>query len=303
MIREITKAILPILLIGLVVSAQTKKASLTVQTTPNASIWIDDVFRGKTDGLGKLKISPIIPRSKIIRVRADGFAQVSKKLVPGIATLKIRLVPTFDPAELAFQEAERTLSKDKMKAIELYEKATSLRKNYAEAYVALARALIGIDNVAAHEAINRARKARPIYPEASAVEGRIYRDESEFDNAIESFDRAVKEGRGFQPEALTGLALLFEEEAKDAKLASEYEDEEFFLNEAAKSFEQAIDQLAATEPIVYFLLGEVYESMKNSDKAIAVYERFVNDFPDSESRSAAESIIEQLRIAGDSQSR
>ncbi len=37
------------------------------------------------------------------------------------------------------------------------------------------------------------------YPEASAVEGRIYREIGQTDEAIGSFNRAVRESRGAQP--------------------------------------------------------------------------------------------------------
>ncbi|MFV0387654.1 MAG: tetratricopeptide repeat protein [Pyrinomonadaceae bacterium] len=285
-----------VLAFAVIAFSQTSLRTITVKTAPNAKVWIDGVLRGTTDETGELKVFPVIRGSKSIRVRADGFAEQSKPIVPKAATVQITLQKTFDPAELAFQEGERALETDSQKAALLYKKAISLRKNYAEANVALARVLSTTNSEGAHAAIAAARKIRPVYPEASAVEGRIYRDNGDLDNAIDSFDRAVKEGKGFQPEALTGLGLLFKGEAEESRTQNDTEYEKFYYNEAAKNFEAAINQLAATEPVVYFLLGEVYERLEQPKKAIAVYQRFLKDFPKDEERMAAESMIKQLLV-------
>ncbi len=286
-----------IALVGVVsASAQTRIGTLLVETEPEAIVWIDGVKRGVTDETGKLEIKPVRKGSTRIKIRAYGFKQVVKSLLPTQGrTLKVALVKTTSPSEKAFQEAEKILSEDKEKAIELYKKAVRLRPSYAEAYVALARALTGRDNDAAHKAIATARRLKRFYAEASTVEGRIYRAEGEIDKAIDSFDRAVKEGKGFQPEAHTGLGLIFKEEAEGANAAGDYDDEKFYGDEAAKSFEKAIDQLSATEPIVYILLGSVYEKINEKQKAIAVYERFLRDFPVNNERSAVESFIVQIK--------
>ena len=278
------------------VFAQSRSGKINLQTEPNATVWIDGLKRGVTDEEGKLEITPIKRGARRLKVRAYGFKEISKRLlVTQRGAMRIRLIKTTSPAELAFQEAEKILPEDKIKAIELYRKAVKLRPRYGDAYIALARALTGSDNPGAHKAIAKARRIRAIYPEASAVEGRVFRSENDLDKAIDSFDRAVREGRGFQPEAHTGLGLIFKGEAESAAAASDFEDEKYYYGEAAKSFEKAIDQLSATEPVLYILLGAVYEKMEENQKAIAVYERFLRDFPTDNERTAVESFIVQIK--------
>ncbi len=270
--------------------------TITVITQPKAIVWIDGVRRGETDESGKLVVKPVMAGIRKLTVRADGFKEVSQNLTAAQkGDAKIALVKTNDEAELAFQQAEKILSEDKNKAVELYEKAIRLRPNYAEAFISLARALADLENYdKALEIIAKARKVRPVFPEASAVEGRIYNSMGEYDDAIASFDRAIKEGKGFQPEAYTGLALLFKDEAESAKSANDLDDEKYFNGEAAKAFEKAIEQLSATESVVYLFLGTIYENMGDKKKAIAVYERFLRDMPDNEEVSAVKSFIYQL---------
>lgn len=271
--------------------------TITVLTEPNAAVWIDGVKRGVTDDSGKLIVKPVMAGMRKLRVRADGFKEIEKPLLPTQkGDIKIALIKTNDQVELAYQEAEKMSGENKNKAIELYEKAVNLRPDFPEAYLGLARVLSETgDADKALNAIKNARKYRPVYPEASAVEGRIYKDISEFDKAIASFDRAVKEGKGFQPEAHTGLALLFKDEAESAKADNDLDDVKYYYGLSAKSFEKAIEQLSATEPVVYLFLGKIYEDMHDKKKAIAVYERFLRDMPDNEERTAVESFIVQLK--------
>ncbi|NNF00721.1 MAG: tetratricopeptide repeat protein [Pyrinomonadaceae bacterium] len=277
------------------VYSQNRVRTVIIQTEPDAIVWIDNVKRGVTDENGKLEIKSVKSGTRKLRVRAMGFKQVSKNLLPRQrGVVKVPLVKTNDAAELAFQEGEKLLAEDKEKAIEQYQKAVRLKPRYAEAWVALARALTGIDNEEALAAIAKARRARPRYAEASAAEARIHRSDNDIDKAVESFDRAIREGRGFQPEAHTGLGLIFKDDATTAASSGDTDEEQYNYGEAAKSFEKAIDQLSGTEPVLYILLGDVYEKMGNKQKAIAVYRRFLRDFPDHEERTAVESFIVQL---------
>ncbi len=277
------------------VQGQTAARTITVITEPNATVWIDDVLRGKTDDGGKLVVKPVSAGIRKLRVRADGFKEISQNLTAvQKGDMKIALVKTTDEAELAFQKAEA--ESDKQKAIELYEKAVKLRPKYAEAFLGLARTLESqSDHEGALEAIKNARKVRPIYPEASAVEGRIYKDASEEENAVASFNRAIKEGKGFQPEAHTGLALFYKDKAFNIGNAGNLEEETELYEQSITHFQKAIEQLSATEPVVYFLLGEIYEKRKNFPEAIKLYEKFIKDFPDSSERTAVESFIVQIK--------
>jgi tetratricopeptide (TPR) repeat protein len=280
---------------SVLVQGQTAVRTITVITEPNASVWIDDVLRGKTDESGKLVVKPVSNGIRKLRVRADGFKELTQNLTAAQkGDVKIALVKTTDEAELAFQKAEA--ESDKTKAIELYEKAVKLRPKYAEAFLGLARALESQgDYDGALEAIKNARKARPVYPEASAVEGRIYKDAGEEEKAVASFNRAFKEGKGFQPEAHTGLALYYKEKAYGAGSGGDLTEEKELYALAITHFQKAIEQLSATEPVIYILLGEIYEKQKKFPEAIKIYERFLRDFPDNSERTAVESFIVQIK--------
>lgn len=269
--------------------------SITVITEPNASLWIDDVLRGKTDESGKLAVKNVAAGIRKLRVRADGFKELSQNLTAAQkGDVKIALVKTTDEAELAFQKAEAET--DKKKAVEFYRTAIKLRPKYAEAFLGLARSLeSSSDFDGALEAIKNARKVRPIYPEASAVEGRIYKDSGEDEKAIASFNRAIKEGKGFQPEAHTGLALFYKDQAFNAASGGDSEEETRLYALAITHFQKAIDQLSATEPVVYMLLGELFEKRRKFPEAIKIYERFLREFPDNSERTAVESFIVQIK--------
>ncbi len=271
--------------------------SITVVTEPNAIVWIDDIKRGITDETGKLSIKPVRLGNRKLRVRADGFKETNttlKAIQKG--EVKVPLVKTTDEAELTYQKAEKMMEQDKEKAAELYRKAISLRTNFPEAYLGLARALSESGKLTeAHEAVKNGRKYRPIYPELTAVEGRIYRSESDEENTIKSFERAIREGGGFQPEAYTGLAILYKEKAEIAGSGGDFEEEDLQYIEASKYFQKAIEQLSASEPVVYYYLGGIYEKQKKYKQAIGVYEQFIKDMPESDEVSVMKSFIVQLK--------
>ena len=276
--------------------------TITVITEPNATVWLDDLLRGKTDESGTLLVKPVTAGAHRIRVRADGFKEASQNLTAAQkGEVKIALLVTEDKAELAFQEAERMTLVDRDKAIAAYRKAIELRPKYAEAQLALARVLLArSDYDGALAAIKEARKARPAYAEASAVEGRIYvaiGDEGDEAKAIAAFKRAVTEGRGIQPEAQTGLGLLYKEKAEAAGSESDYEAEEANYLIAAGYFKKAVAQLAGAPDAItiYQLLGLSYERMKKYPEAIAVYEEFLRVFPDANEAATVESFIVQLK--------
>lgn len=269
--------------------------TITIVTEPKATVWLDDVKRGETDESGKLTIKYSLPGTRKLRVRADGFKEVSQNLLPTTkGDVKIALVKTTDEAELAFQQAES----DKQKAVEFYQQAIKLRPNYAEANLGLARALSDNgENEAALKAIQAARKARPAYTEASAVEGRIYKAEGDEEKAIASFKRAITEGKGFQPEALTGLGLLYKEKAEGFGAEGKFAEETANYQIAADYFRKAVTQLsgAPDAEVIYQFLGLAYEKMKKYKDAISVYEEFLRVFPNSNETTAVQSFIVQLK--------
>ena len=167
-------------------------------------------------------------------------------------------------------------------AAEFYRRALKLRPTFPAAHVGLARVLMDQNQ---HEdalaEIDAARSSRPNYPEASAVEGRIYREMAFADEATKSFRRAIREGNGFQPEAHVGLARVFEDRGQ-------YE-------EAAAEFEIAIKQLSDSEPVIYQMLGAAYEKLEKYKEAVAAYEQYLKLAPNGTLAPAVRSIIEQLR--------
>ncbi|HTH50627.1 MAG TPA: tetratricopeptide repeat protein, partial [Pyrinomonadaceae bacterium] len=243
--------------------------AVTISSEPNTKVWIDGILYGKTDKTGVLEIRSVASGAHTLTVRADGFKQKSQPLAATAkGEVKVALVKTTDEAELAFQEAERLLSRDRDQAIAAYEKAVKLRPNFPEALVALARAQAdNLDVEGALKTIQTARRLRPGYAEASAVEGRIYRDNADEAKAIASFKRAITEGKGFQPEALTGLGLLYKEKAEGLGGAGDFENESANYVESAKYLKQALKQLsgAPDSVVIYQLLGLVYERQKKWD--------------------------------------
>lgn len=268
-------------------TSSTPHKGVTVTTEPNAIIWVDEVRRGVADSSGKLTLVNVKPGRHSLRVRASGFKEATTVLTTARKEVPVKLLRSTDAAELAFQQAEAAREKAKddessRQAIELYRKALKLRPVFPAAHVGLAR--VYFDSNSPKEAlaeIEIARRQRLGYAEASAVEGRIYRELALDDEAIGSFRRAIQEGKGFQPEAHVGLARLLEEKGQYA--------------EAIAEFRKAIDQLADTEPVIYQLLGAAYERVSNYKEAVAAYEKYLELAPTGSLAPAIRSIIDQLK--------
>jgi tetratricopeptide (TPR) repeat protein len=286
------------LLSVLAVSVSAQLRTLTIATEPNVQVWIDDVNYGKTDASGKLKLKTFPAGTHKIRVRADGFKELTQSLLPTqTGEIKISLIKTTDQAELAFQEAEKMSSLDREKAVVLYQKAVKLRPKYAEAYLGLARVYQGMSEYdSALKAIQSARRARPAYAEASAVEGRIYKDTENEAKAVAAFKRAITEGKGVQPEAHAGLGLLYKEKAEGFGTDGDFESEKKYYMLAAAELRKAASQLAGSPDAmtIYQLLGDSYERAKMYPEAIKVYEEYIKNFPDTDEVVTFRSFIEQL---------
>ena len=280
-----------LLLLGASTSAQRTPRpatpALTVTSEPNAIIWLDEIRRGTTDATGKLALSKISSGRHTLRVRANGFKEVTVPLLPARRSIAVKLLRTTDPAELAFQKAETAREQAKTddaqrQAVELYREALKLRPAYPAARVGLARVLLALNEyTAALAEIEAARNGRRAYPEASAVEGRILREAAFDDKAIASFRRAIREGGGVQPEAHVGLARLLEEKGQPEEAIAEYQ--------------TALAQLSESEPVIYQLLGAAYERQRKYKEALAAYEKYLALAPNGSLAPALRSIIEQLR--------
>lgn len=264
------------------------KAPLTVQTEANAIVWLDEIRRGVTDASGRLGLTPVSAGRHVLRVRGNGFKEVSVPLLPGKrGTVVVRLVRTTDEAELTFQQAEdaREKAKDdesRKESAELYRRALKHRPAFPAAHVGLARLLMDSNQYqTALAEIEAARRYGPASPEASAVEGRVYREMAFADEAIKSFRRAIREGNGFQPEAHVGMARVLEDRGQYEEAASEYE--------------TAIKQLSESEPVIYQLLGATYERLEKYKEALDAYEKYLQLAPNGNLAPAVRSIIDQVR--------
>lgn len=260
---------------------------LVITTEPNAIVWIDEIRRGTTDATGKLSLTKVSPGRHTVRVRATGFKETSAALAPGRRSLAVKLLPTTDQAELLFQQAETAREKarddaGRQQAVEFYREAIKLRPAFPAARVGLARLLMDLNEFKeAHAQIDAARRTKPSYAEASAVEGRIYREEAFDREAIRSFNRAIKEGGGVQPEAFVGLAKLYEDKGEFAQAIAEYR--------------KAIAQLSDSEPVIYQMLGAAYERLEKPKEAVAAYEKYLALAPNGSYAAAIRSIIQQLK--------
>ena len=269
------------------VSSRPVSSSITIVTEPNATIWIDEIRRGITDASGRLELKSISPGRHVLRVRATGFRETSSPLIGVRRNVIVKLVRTTDRAELTFQQAEegREKAKDdtaRQKAAEFYREALKLRPAFPAAHVGLARVLLDLNQYQQGLAeIQEARRTRPAYAEASAVEGRIHREAAFTEESIQSFRRAIREGKGFQPEAHVGLARVFEEKGQ--------------YPEAIIEYRKAIAQLSDSEPVIYQLLGAAYEKQQNYKDAIVAYEKYLTLAPNGSLAPAIRSMIDQLR--------
>jgi tetratricopeptide (TPR) repeat protein len=263
------------------------QSALTIATEPNAIVWIDEIRRGTTDASGKLTLNKVSAVRHSVRVRANGFKESTAALLPGRRALSVKLVPTTDEAELLFQQAEtaRETARDdpsREKAADLYRDALKQRPAFPAAHVGLARVLMDLNDFKqAHAEIDAARRTRPAYAEASAVEGRIYREEAFSDDAIRSFRRAIREGGGVQPEAYVGLARVLEDKGQTA--------------EAIVEFKKALAQLSDSEPVIYQMLGAAYEKIEKPKEAVTAYEKYLELAPNGSYAAAIRSILEQLK--------
>ena len=281
------------------VLAQTAFRTITVTTEPNAAVWLDNVRYGNADPSGKFMIKTVGPGAHSLRVRADGFKEVAKPITAvQNGDIAVPLVKTADPAELGFQEAERLSAVDRQKAIAAYKRVIAMRPGYIDAHVALARAYSDArDYENALKAVRDGRKAKAGVAELSAIEGRIYKETGDEAKAIASFKRAITEGRGFQPEAFTGLGLLYKGRAEGESGDSDVANEEADYREAAKYLATAVKQLAGAPDgsVVFQLLGLIYEKQKKYREAIALYEDYLRTFPESPEAPTVRSFITQLQ--------
>lgn len=298
-----TVAACVLLCLSQIASAQVAKPAsfrtINISTEPNAVIWLDNIRYGKADESGRFTIKRVTAGAHTLRVRADGYKESTKPIAATQSgEVVVTLLKTTDIAELTLQEAERLATQDRQKAIAAYKKAISIKSTYVEAHIGLARIYSeSSDYENALKAIRDARRVKPGVAELSAIEGRVYKDSGDEAKAIVAFRRAITEGRGFQPEAYTGLGMLYKDRAEAAAGEVDLAGEQANYNEAVKNFSTAVKQLGGSPDasVVFQLLGLVYEKQKKYREAISLYENYLRAFPDSPDAPTIRSFIVQLQ--------
>lgn len=284
------------------VSAQAAKSiaarTVNIEAKPGATVWIDGVNFGTTDETGKLSVRLPATGTRSLRIIAEGFKLVSKPLGPAETSVKVNMAETSDPAELAYQAGLQLALVNRDAAIEKFKEAIAAKPGYIDAHIGLVRTLSDARMLEeADAAIQALKKLKPGIAEVSAIEGRVLKSFGEEEGAIAAFTRSIKEGGGYQPEAHTGLGILYQERAETYAGQSDLIMEEASYDEAARHFAIAAKQLltAPDAPVVYQLLGLIYEKQRRFDEAIEVYEDFLVLFPDVPEASAVRSFIVQIR--------
>ena len=271
---------------------------VTVTSEPAATVWVDGVKYGQTDESGKIEFGIPKTGNHSLRDRADGFAEISRTFMPAQSSLTVPLKPTTDKAELKYQEAERLAQLDRDKAIAAYREALKMKPVYINAHIGLIRVLSEAryyDQVV--KAIGALKKIKPGIPEVSAIEGRVFKEIGQEEKAIASFERAIAEGNGYQPEDYAGLGLLYKEKGETAAGAGDMLAEDEADSQAIEYLAKAAEQLYTSPdaPIIYQLLGLIYEKQHRFDEAIKLYQDFLETFPDSPEAEAVRSFIVQIR--------
>jgi tetratricopeptide (TPR) repeat protein len=67
------------------------------------------------------------------------------------------------------------------------------------------------------------------------------------------------------------------------------------IPDAIKEMQIGIKQNADTEPLLYYLIGDLYEKQQDTAKAIAAYETYLRLAPDGKLATALKSMIPQMK--------
>jgi len=268
--------------------ARSALARLTLITNkPEVSVYLNGAFRGKTDKNGKLLIERLPVGRYNLRARKIGFKDyrfVFRVAVGETRRLRVSLVPTNDPAELAYQRGEQFREEKKyQESVAEYEAALRLRRRFPEARLGLARSLLALDEYeeAEQHAERAIRERQGQDPEGYTVLGNVLRGQGRYEEAAQVYRRALRQAKNFSPEAHTGLALSLEEMGE--------------TDEAIQHLRQAIAQDGDGEPILYSLLGNMLLSVDAKREAVKALEKYLVLAPESNLAPAIQSLVEQLR--------
>ena len=264
------------------------RATLTVKTSPGATVWVGPLRFGKVPESGQLTLKNLRPGEHTVRARLNGKHDgvESVALVGGEErSVSISLSKAAESAEQHFQNAEDLRESGKhSEAIKEYRQAIAVRRTgYPAARMGLARSLMatGKHDAAVTEVRAGMRERGGSFPEAYTILGNLRRSEGLTGDAIDDYRTALSQSNDFSPEAHTGLALTYQDLGRP--------------NDAIKQYKIAASQAADTEPVIYYLLGSVLEREDRLVEAIEAYQRYVDLAPEGTNAGAIRSIIKQLK--------
>ncbi len=274
------------------VQAQSQEiTSLQIKAEAETIIWLDNLRYGTVKENGELTIKNLKAGSHSLRARLLGKHELAQTIIVKSATtnqIQLTFKVVAAPAELSFQTAEGLREKGQHKAaITEYRKALSFSKTpLPRARLGLARSLAATSEY--EDALNEARRAARessaapvIAAEALTVAANTFRAQGLYDEAFTSYEKALKLARNISPEAHTGIALNFMEENDAAN--------------AIKHLSLAAQQSNDTEPIIYYLLGNLLDRNGQIKEAIAVYEKFLSIEPTGKNAFTVRSMLKQLK--------
>ena len=269
----------------------TKPLSLQVKAESGTIIWLDNLRYGTIAESGEMTINNLQAGSHSLRARLTGKHELTQAvIVKANATnqVQVNFKAPAAPAEFSFQTAETLREKGKHKdAIDEYRKALSLSKiSLPRARIGLARSLAATSEY--EDAVTEARRAAResaaapiIAAEAFTVVANTFRSQGLYDEAFTNYEKALKLAHNFSPEAHTGIALNFMEENDAAS--------------AIKHLSLGAQQSNDTEPIIYYLLGNLLDRSGQIKEAIATYEKFLALEPTGKNANTARSLLKQLK--------
>jgi tetratricopeptide (TPR) repeat protein len=263
-------------------------ASVDIKTMPDAVVWVDHLRYGVVPATGELTIANLRPGNHSVRARLKGKHEVSRAFTLSAnerRAVSIDLSAPADKAEFLFQVAEELRENGRQSdAIERYKAAIRLRpRGLIGARLGIARSMQVTDQYTEAFAHLEAamREAGGPLPEAHTISGNLKRAQGFADAAIKSYETALAQARGNWPEAHTGLALVNQDRNQ--------------LGETIYHLNLAIMQSNNTQPVLYFLLANVFEREARLKEAVDAYEKYLALAPEGAQSASARSIVKQLR--------
>ena len=265
--------------------------SLQIKSESGTIIWLDNLRYGTITDSGEITINNLKPGTHSLRARLLGKRELIQSVIVKANTtnqVQLNFKTAATPVELSFQTAESLREKGKHKdAVVEYRNALSLSKTpLPRARIGLARSLAATSEYedAVTEARRAAREAAAspiIAAEALTVIANTFRSQGLYEEAFTNYTKALKLARNFSPEAHTGIALNFMEENDSAN--------------AIKHLSLGAQQSNDTEPIIYYLLGNLLDRNGQIKEAITTYEKFLALEPTGKNANTARSLLKQLK--------